>query len=73
MFGLLQHSRADGQNKFHDRWVVVKSMVPFWIITIRHLVLRGPKRDHNFDDHPDDMSPTRAEFVAGLWMHKTSC
>ena len=34
-------------------WVVVKMMVPFWIpIVIRHLIFRGPKRDHNFDNHP---------------------
>ena len=26
---------------------------PFWVLSIiRHLVFRGPKRDHNFDNHP---------------------
>ena len=35
------------------KWVVVKIMVPFWIpIIMRHLLLRSPKRGHNFDDHP---------------------
>ena len=28
-------------------------MVPFWVLRIiRHLVFRGPKRDHNLDNHP---------------------
>ena len=28
-------------------------MVPFWILSIiQHLVLGGPKGDHNFDKHP---------------------
>ena len=32
-------------------WVVVKIMVRFWIpILIRHLVLRVPKEDHDFDN-----------------------
>ena len=36
-------------------WVVVKTMVPFWVLNIiRHLVFRGPKRDHNFDNRPHD-------------------
>ena len=30
-------------------WVVVKIMVPFWVLSIiRHLVLRGPKRGPQF-------------------------
>ena len=34
-------------------WVVVKIMVPFWVLSIiRHLVFRDPKRGHNFDNHP---------------------
>ena len=34
-------------------WVVVRIMVPFWVLSIvRHLVFRGPKRDRNFDNHP---------------------
>ena len=34
-------------------WVIVKIMVPFGIpIIIQHLILRVPKRDHNFDNHP---------------------
>ena len=34
-------------------WVVVKIMVPFGVLRIvRHLYLRDPKRDHNFDNHP---------------------
>ena len=29
-------------------------MVPFLVpIIIRHLLFRVPKRDHNFDNHPD--------------------
>ena len=28
-------------------WVVVKTMVPFWCV-----FCYGPKRDHNFDNHP---------------------
>ena len=27
-------------------WVVVKIMVPFWVLN------KDPKRDHNFDNHP---------------------
>ena len=35
-------------------WVVVKIMVPVWIpIIVRHLNLRYPKRDPNFDSRPD--------------------
>ena len=34
-------------------WVVVKIMVPCWVLSIiRHLVFRGPKKDHYFDNHP---------------------
>ena len=34
-------------------WVVAKIMVPFWIpIIIRHLILRVPKKDHHFGNHP---------------------
>ena len=34
-------------------WVIIKMMVPFWVLAIiRHLVFRGPKRDHDFDNHP---------------------
>ena len=34
-------------------WVVVKIMVPFWVIKqIRHLGFRGPKREHEFDNRP---------------------
>ena len=35
-------------------WVVVKIMVPFWLLlVIRHLVFRGPKKgDRSFDNHP---------------------
>ena len=29
-------------------WVVVKIMGPFWI----PVIIRHPKRDHNFDNHP---------------------
>ena len=34
-------------------WVVVKSMVPFWVPSIiRHLMFRVyPKRDSNFDNY----------------------
>ena len=33
-------------------WVVVKSTAPFWVLSIfRHLVSRGPKKDHDFDNH----------------------
>ena len=36
-------------------WVVVQAMVPFWVPNIiRYLYIFGyPKRDHNFDNHPD--------------------
>ena len=38
---------------FVSTWVVVKTMVPFWVLNIiRHLVFRDPKRDHSFDNHP---------------------
>ena len=34
-------------------WVVVKIMVPFWVLNIiQHLILRDPAGDHNFDNHP---------------------
>ena len=34
-------------------WVVVKIMVPFWVlIIILHLIFRVPKRGHNFDNYP---------------------
>ena len=34
-------------------WVVVKIMVPFWVlIIIQHLIFRHPQRDRNFDNHP---------------------
>ena len=37
---------------YHIR-VVVKIMVPFWVLsTILQLVFRGPKKGHNFDNHP---------------------
>ena len=30
-----------------------KTIFPFWVLSIvRHLVFRGPKRDHNFGNHP---------------------
>ena len=33
--------------------MVVKIMVPFWILNIiRHLIFTGRKGDHNFDNHP---------------------
>ena len=33
--------------------VVVNMMVPFWVpIMIRPLILKVPKRDHHFDNHP---------------------
>ena len=32
-------------------------MVPFWVpIIIRHLLFRVPKRDHNFDNYPYDVT-----------------
>ena len=37
--------------------MVVRILVPFWIpIIIRHLIFRVPKRDHNFDNHPQIFS-----------------
>ena len=34
-------------------WVVVKIMVPFWVlIIIRHLLFGVPQRGPNFDNHP---------------------
>ena len=34
-------------------WVVVKIMVPFWVLVIiRHLLFRVPKSELNFDNHP---------------------
>ena len=34
-------------------WVVVKIMVLFWILnTIRHLIFRDPRGDHNLGNHP---------------------
>ena len=33
--------------------VVVKIMVPFWVMNMtRHLISRDPKGDHHFDKHP---------------------
>ena len=47
------------RSRFGCICVIVKIMVPFWVLkTIRHLVFRGPKRDHHFDNHP---------YVCGLW------
>ena len=35
------------------KWVVVRIMVPFWVLSItRHLLLGDPKGDHNFENHP---------------------
>ena len=31
-------------------WVVVKIMVPFWVLSI--IVLGDPKGDHRFENHP---------------------
>ena len=43
-------------------WVVVKTMVPFWVPSIiRHLLFRVPKRDLNFDNHPH-VETARARF-----------
>ena len=34
--------------------MVVKIMVRFWVLSlVQHLVFRRPKRDHNFDNHPN--------------------
>ena len=45
---IIAHLRTQGQ------MLVVKIMVPFWVpIIVRHLIFRVPKRDHNFDNHPD--------------------
>ena len=34
-------------------WLVVKIMVPCWVLSIiQHQVFRGPKGDHNLDNHP---------------------
>ena len=33
--------------------VIVKTIVPFWVLSImRHLVLGDPRGDHNFDNDP---------------------
>ena len=32
------------------KWVVVKIMVPFGVL---NLIFKDPKRDHNFDNHPN--------------------
>ena len=38
---------------FSGIWLVVKSMVPFWVLSIiRHYYLGDPEGDHNFDNHP---------------------
>ena len=32
-------------------------MVPCWVLSIlQHLVFRGPKRGHNFDNHPNRLT-----------------
>ena len=53
-----QNSGATPVVMWHlPRWVVVKIMVPFGVpILIRHLIFRVPKRDHNFDNHPDQVN-----------------
>ena len=39
-------------SKPYTIWVVVKIMVPFWVLNIiRHEVFRDPREDHNFDNH----------------------
>ena len=41
-----------GLKDYMTIWVVVKIMVPFWVLSIlRHLVFRR-EGDHNFDNHP---------------------
>ena len=42
--------------------MVVKIMVPFWVLSlIRHLIFRDPEVDHNFDNHPFSLDgPYRA-------------
>ena len=32
--------------------MVAKIMVPFWVRIIVRQILRDPKGDHNFDNHP---------------------
>ena len=39
------HESGDPSPEKNSIWVVVKTTVPFWILSIiRHLVFRGPKR-----------------------------
>ena len=54
-YGAVRNLRGKSGARFPPStvWVVVKVMVPFVIpITIRHLILGYPKRDHTFDNHP---------------------
>ena len=46
-------------------WGVVKILVPFWVRIIWHLVFRGPKGDHNFDNHPYGTIPLGLADVSG--------
>ena len=49
-----------------DIWVVVKTMVPFWVLNIiRHLVFRGPKGDH-FDNHPYELPTEIVRVVVAV-------
>ena len=53
MLGMPKRKSRTAEPSF-GKWVVVKIMVPFRILSIiRHLVFRGPKGDQNFDNHPD--------------------
>ena len=48
-------------------WVVVKIMVPFWVLSIiRHLLFRGPKRDHNLDNHPCVSCDSAFHAISGV-------
>ena len=53
-----------------DRWVIVNTMVPVWVpIIIWHLLFRVPKRDLNFDNHPDSWFGVliRHHYKCSLW------
>ena len=49
------------------RWVAVKIMFPVWVLSIiRHLVFRGPRGDHDFDNHPDRILRSTMPVVASV-------
>ena len=45
-------------------WVVVKTMIPFWVLNYNTAPKGYPKRDHKFDNHPHRGNTVDAECFA---------